>query len=136
MARAGGDDRRDDTLGSPVFSATEWPIGAAGVWPPMLGVLQLWNSNLGAAITAFQLEWLDFVSQRLKEDVKLPRCLAGCKSTDEFHHTFTDFCQKAASDYHAEISELVRLSTSGADKSIGALQRSVEMATRDARSAM
>lgn len=100
----------------------------------MFGILKFWKSGLGGGLTAVQLEWLEFVSHRLQEDIRLPRGLATCKSTDDVQRTVSDFYQKALKDYHEEVSELLRLGTSGAGKRGDAMSRSIGSLERDAQS--
>lgn len=57
-------------------------------------------------------EWLSFVADRVKEDVKTQHALMHAKTLSDVQHIQATFLQKAMDDYHAETGKIVEFCSS------------------------
>jgi hypothetical protein len=56
-------------------------------------------------------EVAQFVTERIKEDVKTQHEMLQCKKIGELQHIQVQFMQKAMDQYHAETGKLVEMGT-------------------------
>ncbi|MFK7938775.1 MAG: phasin family protein [Roseovarius sp.] len=73
----------------------------------MVGLSTAWFEALGDLSS----EVLSFVSDRVKEDVKVQHEVLHCKDVTELQHIQSQFLQKAVDQYQAETGKLVAMST-------------------------
>lgn len=93
----------------PDHASLPWNVDLLGPLSPILGGIQAWNGAGGNAAVAVSREWLEFLNERMREDLALPQRLASCRGLDEAWQIYAGFWQKAFQDYQKEFSELVRL---------------------------
>ncbi len=72
-------------------------VGAGTAWMEALG-------DIGAEV-------MNFVAERIKEDVKTQHKILHCKNVSELQHIQAEFLEKAVKQYQAETGKLVEMST-------------------------
>jgi hypothetical protein len=77
-----------------------------------VGLIQQ-NSKLSTTLQAVGKEWTEFVQARLREDTHLLKTLAECREYTSMHRAYTQFWEKAISQYEEETQRLMRI-TQGA----------------------
>ena len=76
-------------------------------------------------------EWLDFVTRRLKEDLRLPQQLCACRSPEEIRDVHVAFWQRAVEDYQKEFTVMAKLNSGFINNSMVAAQNRIEEAARE-----
>lgn len=62
-------------------------------------------------VTKMQREIVDFVSERIRQDMETQQALLRCRSMDEVRDVQTRFFQTAMDQYSAEAGKLMRIAT-------------------------
>lgn len=73
----------------------------------MVGLSSAWLRAMGDVST----EVMDFVTDRIKEDVKTQHQILNCKNVSELQQIQADFLEKAVEQYQAETGKLLEMST-------------------------
>lgn len=73
-----------------------------------LGSLSWLGTRWVETMSDIGAEWLNFVAERVREDVKTQHALLHAKSLPEIHQIQADFLQKAMDDYHDETGKIVQ----------------------------
>lgn len=73
----------------------------------LVGMSAAWMEALGEMGS----EMLNFVSERIKEDVKTQNEILQCKNAAELQHIQAQFVQRAMDQYHDETGKLIEIST-------------------------
>jgi hypothetical protein len=58
------------------------PAVAFALWGPALAGAAQWNGKMYEGIATLASEWLNFVTRRLKDDLRLPQHLCACRSPE------------------------------------------------------
>lgn len=77
-------------------------------WPVLPGAAQ-YNAKAMDAVGKVASGWVDFVSRRVGEDIRLATRLAAAKSPAESWSLYADFLQQAVQDYWNEGAAMTRL---------------------------
>lgn len=96
------------------FATTDSP--PSGPVPYFRALIQLQKSGLGPvawlgsawveALGDYGTEWLQFVSDRIAEDIRTQHALLHCTSTSDIHAIQAAFLQRAADTYAARTGRL------------------------------
>lgn len=78
----------------------------------MLGMSTAWMG----ALSDMGAEVMNFVAERIKEDVKTQHKVLHCKNVTELQHVQGEFLQKAMDQYQAETGKLMDMSTKALNK--------------------
>lgn len=73
----------------------------------LVGMSAAWMEALGEMGS----EMLNFMSERIKEDVKTQNEILQCKNAADLQHIQAQFVQKAMDQYHDETGKLIEMST-------------------------
>lgn len=101
---------------------------------PALAAMAQVNGRVYDSLVTINKNWVDFVNRRLKEDLGVPKQLAGCKSVQEMYSVYADFFQTALSDYRSELEQMSKLGRTLADDTLQAIQTRTEETQRETRS--
>ena len=108
-----------------------WPVWSTDLWQPTLGAMIAGAFNVGSAIAAINVEWLNFVNRRLKEDFAFAQRLGACTSPDDACRAYYEFLVKAAGDYQRETTEIARLGSRVAAEGTAVMQADAKAANPD-----
>jgi hypothetical protein len=100
---------------------------------PALAAMAQMNGKVYDGLATMNKNWVAFLNRRLKEDLGMPKQLAGCKTVQEMYGVYTEFFQNACADYQSEFEQMTKLGKSLADDTVHAVQSRMEEATREAR---
>lgn len=73
----------------------------------MVGMSAAWFEAVGD----MSAEFVSFVAERVKEDVKVQHQILHCKDAAELRHIQSQFLQKAVDQYQAETGKLIEMGT-------------------------
>jgi hypothetical protein len=73
----------------------------------MIGMSAAWLEAVGD----MSAEFVSFVADRVKEDVKVQHQILHCKDAAELRHIQSQFLQKAVDQYQAETGKLIEMGT-------------------------
>ena len=107
------------------------PAAAFAFWGPALAGAAKWNGKMYEGLAMLGSEWLDFVTRRLKEDLRLPQQLCACRSPEETRDVYVAFWQRAAEDYQKEFTVMAKLNSGFINNSMVAAQNRIEEAARE-----
>src|SRR5712692_1171324 len=82
---------------------------------PTLAAMAQMNGKVYDGIATLNKNWAAFVNRRLKEDLGMPKQLAGCKTVQDMYGVYTEFFQNACADYQSEFEQMTKLGKSLAD---------------------
>jgi vacuolar-type H+-ATPase subunit H len=87
-------------------------FGVPGVTPvlgnPMMAILAEMNGTLLESVATAQKDWVNFVHQRLKEDIAASRQLMKCQSLAEMHQVYSEYLQTAFEQYQQQSERVVQ----------------------------
>jgi uncharacterized phage infection (PIP) family protein YhgE len=98
---------------------------ATGMLAPILSAniaLLNWNAKNCGRLAAGYKQWFEFVGHRLEEEASLAVRMQAAKDPQEVARAYSDFAEKAAKDYQAELSALTKLSSDLSNDATDALQ--------------
>ena len=101
------DDRSNDA-----FEFSKLRIGLspdAELWAPLITGTQDWVNRCSSTIYSLNKQWMDFFQKRVEQDFALPQHIMSCRTPVEVWSVYTDFLQKAVTDYQNEFAELGKL---------------------------
>jgi hypothetical protein len=107
------------------------PVAAFAMWEPVLAGAAKWNGKVYEGLAILGSEWLDFVTRRLKEDLRLPQQLCACRSPEEIRDVHVAFWQRAVEDYQKEFTIVANLGNGFVNNSLVAAQNRIEEAERE-----
>lgn len=85
------------------------PATDLAFWGPALAGAARWNGQMYEGLATLGSEWLDFVSGRLKQNLRLPQQLCTCRSPEEIRDVHAAYWQRAAEDYQTEFAIMAKL---------------------------
>ena len=97
---------------------------------PALAAMAEVNGKVYENIATMNRNWVAFVNRRLKEDLSVPKQLAGCKTVQEMYSVCADFFQTAVADYQSEFEQMSKLGKAMADETAQAMQTRLDEAAR------
>jgi hypothetical protein len=100
---------------------------------PALTAMAQMNGKVYDGIATMNKNWVAFLNRRLKEDLGMPKQLAGCKTVQEMYGVYAEFFQNACADYQSEFEQMTKLGKSLADETMQAMQSRMEEAGREQR---
>jgi len=100
-------DQQTDAFAIPALS--QWPRATNELWAPVISGTQDWINRCSSAAYSLNKQWMDFFQKRVEQEFALPQHIMSCRTPMEVLSVYTDFLQKAAADYHAELTELGKL---------------------------
>ena len=74
-------------------------------------VLAIWAEMNGAfmeSVATAQKDWMDFVHQRVREDVAVSRQLMQCQSLPEWHQVYAEYLSKTLEQYKEQSSKVAQ----------------------------
>jgi hypothetical protein len=101
---------------------------------PALAAMAQMNGKVYDGIATMNKNWVAFINRRLKEDLGMPRQLAGCKTVQEMYGVYAEFFQNAYADYQSEFEQMTKLGKTLADDTMQAIQSRMEETAREQRS--
>jgi hypothetical protein len=101
---------------------------------PALAAMAQMNGKVYDGIATLNKNWAAFLNRRLKEDLGMPKQLAGCKTVQEMYGVYAEFFQNACADYQSEFEQMTKLGKSLADDTMQAMQARMEETGREQRS--
>ena len=101
---------------------------------PALAAMAQMNGKVYDGIATLNKNWAAFLNRRLKEDLGMPKQLAGCKTVQEMYGVYAEFFQNACADYQSEFEQMTKLGKSLADDTMQAMQARTEETGREQRS--
>ena len=107
------------------------PAVAFAFWGPALAGAAKWNGKMYEGLAMLGSEWLDFVTRRLKEDLRLPQQVCACRSPEEIRDVHIAFWQRAVEDYQKEFTVMAKLGSGFVNNSMAAAQNRIEDAARE-----
>jgi hypothetical protein len=100
---------------------------------PALSVMAEVNGRVYENLASLNKSWIAFVNRRLKEDLAMPKQLAGCRTVQDMYSVYADFFQTAVTDYQSEFEQMSKLGKSIAEETAQAVQTRLEEGARAAR---
>jgi len=100
---------------------------------PALTAMAQVNGKVYDNLAAFNRNWASFINRRLKEELAMPRNLAGCKTVQDMYGVYSEFFQTAVADYQSEFEQMTKLGKSLAEETAQIMQARMDEATREAR---
>lgn len=76
---------------------------------PAMSAASTFNNRLLRSLTAYQSDWLSFVSRRMRENLEVPTRLANCHTFPELQKVYLDYWKTAAEQYSVEVEHLSQL---------------------------
>lgn len=107
------------------------PAVAFALWGPVLAGAAKWNGKMYEGFAMLGSEWLNFVTRRLKEDLRLPQQLCACRSPEETRDVQVAFWQRVVEDYQKEFTVMAELGSGLVNNSMVTAQDRIEEAARD-----
>ena len=107
------------------------PAAAFAFWGPALAGAAKWNGKMYEGLAMLGSEWLDFVTRRLKADLRLPQQVCACRSPEETRDVYAAFWQRAVEDYQKEVTVMAKLNSGFINNSMVAAQNRIEEAARE-----
>ena len=99
---------------------------------PNFAALIQQNSKLGTTLQALGKEWTEFVQARLREDTRLLQTLGECKELPSMQRAYTQFWEKALSQYEEETQRLLRITKGAMDEAAHIAQERIEVTSGSA----
>jgi hypothetical protein len=93
---------------------------------PALSVMAEVNGRVYENLASLNKSWIAFVNRRLKEDLAMPKQLAGCRTVQDMYSVYADFFQTAVTDYQSEFEQMSKLGKSIAEETAQAVQTRLE----------
>jgi hypothetical protein len=100
---------------------------------PTLTAMAQMNGKVYDGIATMNKNWVAFINRRLKEDLGMPKQLAGCKTVQEMYGVYAEFFQNACADYQSEFEQMTKLGKSLADDTVSVIQSRMEETVREHR---
>jgi hypothetical protein len=100
---------------------------------PALTAMAQVNGKVYDNLAAFNRNLATFINRRLKEELAMPRNLAGCKTVQDMYGVYSEFFQTAVADYQSEFEQMTKLGKSLAEDTAQIMQARMDEATREAR---
>ncbi|HZT49823.1 MAG TPA: phasin family protein [Hyphomicrobiaceae bacterium] len=100
---------------------------------PALNAMAQMNGKVYDGLATLNKNWVAFINRRLKEDLGMPKQLAGCKTVQEMYGVCAEFFQNACADYQSEFEQMTKLGKSLADDTMQVMQSRMEEADREQR---
>jgi len=107
------------------------PFSAA--MPSMTPVFAIFNEMGGSfleSIATAQKDWVDFVHQRIKEDVAVSRQLIQCQSLPEWHQVYSQYLARSMEQYKQQSTKVVQRGQAVAEHIAEATENGKEGARR------
>ena len=114
-------------------NGASFPTPTTGLtfWGPVLAGAAKWNGQIYGGLATLGSEWLDFVTGRLKQDLRLPQQLCACRSAEEIRDVYVAFWQHAVEDYQTEFTIMAKLGSGFVNNSMMVAQNRIEEAARE-----
>jgi hypothetical protein len=100
---------------------------------PALTAMAQVNGKVYDNLAAFNRNLATFINRRLKEELAMPRNLAGCKTVQDMYGVYSEFFQTAVADYQSEFEQMTKLGKSLAEDTAQIMQARMDEATPEAR---
>jgi hypothetical protein len=127
-------------IDAPSSSTGNWNIEAAnwfaapamflGLWNPFLIGLTKSNGHAVVGFGTLASEWQSFVAHRLEQDMLLLQQLAQCRSPNEVAAAYTEFWQRAVTEYARESVTMSNLLAGISGKAVAVAQSVSEETTK------
>ena len=75
---------------------------------PLFAIWAEMNGAFMESVATAQKDWMDFVQQRVREDVAVSRQLMRCQSLPEWHQVYAEYLSKTLEQYKEQSSEVVQ----------------------------
>lgn len=82
---------------------------------PMLAIFNEMTGSFMEAVATAQKDWVEFVHQRIREDVAVSRQLMQCQSLSEWHQVYSQYLGKTMEQYKEQSSKVVQRGQAVAD---------------------
>jgi hypothetical protein len=129
-------DKTANGRADPAFPPMTLPMGFEAFMElnrPALTAMAQMNGKVYDGLATMNKNWVAFINRRLKEDLSVPKQLAGCKTVQEMYGVCAEFFQNACADYQSEFEQMTKLGKSLADDTMQAMQSRIEEAGREQR---
>jgi hypothetical protein len=120
--------------GNSANSASDWSSGFEAVMAmqrPALEAIAAINTRFIEQVQEANATWSTFVQSRLKEDMAMPRQLAGCQTIQDMVRVCSEFMQRAAEQYQAEFAEMTRIGQTFTSQTAAIMREKAEEASRE-----
>jgi hypothetical protein len=107
------------------------PATGLAFWGPALAGTARWNGQVYEGLATLGSEWLDFVTGRLKQNLRLPQQLCSCRSPEEIRDLHAAYWQRAIEDYRTEFAIMAKLGSTFVNNNMAVAQNRIEAAARE-----